>query len=130
MGSYKNYNRIFGFENRTAVLSAAHFAVDMFCAVLFFGFISGKAEAWKAMVLYNACAFAGQAPIGAITDRLRNGLAVAAAGCVILASAWFFHSLPIACTVIAGLGNGAFHAGAGYSVLMSDEKRLGDSEFL
>ena len=105
------------------MLSAAHLAVDMYCAVLFFGFISGGAEAWQAMVLYNAFAFAGQAPIGAITDRLGNGLAVAAAGCVILASAWFFHPLPIACAMIAGLGNGAFHTGAGYSVLMSDKER-------
>jgi len=100
-----------------------HLAVDMYCAVLFFGFISGGRAAWQAMVLYNACAFAGQAPIGAAADRLKNGLAVAAAGFILLAGAWFLNSAPIACAVIAGLGNGAFHAGAGYSVLMGDTER-------
>ena len=85
MVSFKSCSEIWCFKRRTAVLSAMHFAVDMYCAVLFFGFISGGASAWQAMVLYNACAFAGQAPIGARADKLKNGLAVAAAGCFLLA---------------------------------------------
>ncbi len=108
------------------MLSAVHLMVDMYCAVLFFGCISGGEKAWHAMVLYNACAFAGQAPIGALADRLGNGLAVAAAGCLLLGASWFFHTVPIAAAVIAGLGNGAFHAGAGYSVLMDDGERARD----
>lgn len=123
MASFKSSDKLFGLWSRTAVLSAVHFAVDMYCAVLFFGFISGGEKAWTAMVLYNALAFAGQAPIGAIADRLGNGLAVAAAGCMVLACAWFFRAYPIALAVIAGIGNGAFHAGAGYSVLMGDTER-------
>lgn len=123
MGSFKSFNLIKGFQSKTALLSAVHFAVDMYCAVLFFGCISGTASAWKAMVLYNACAFALQAPIGAIADRLDNGKAVAAAGCLLLAASWFFNSMPIVCAVIAGLGNGAFHAGAGLTVLKAEHER-------
>ena len=100
-----------------------HLLVDMYCAVLFFGFIAGKDAAWRAMVIYNACAFAGQAPIGALADKLANGLAVAACGCVLLAAAWLFTSNPIICAVILGLGNGAFHAGGGWSVLYNHGER-------
>ena len=123
MGSFKSYSIIKGFWHKTAVLSAVHFAVDMYCAVLYFGCVSGTANAWQAMILYNACAFAMQAPIGAIADRLDNGKAVAAAGCILLAGSWFFNSFPLACAVIAGLGNGAFHAGAGLTVLKAEHEK-------
>lgn len=123
MGSFKSCSIIKNFQHKTALLSAVHFAVDMYCAVLYFGFVSGTSAAWSAMVAYNACAFAMQAPIGAVADRLDNGKAVAAVGCVLLAGSWFFNSVPLACAVIAGLGNGAFHAGAGLTVLKAEQEK-------
>ena len=123
MGSFKSCSIIKSFQHKTAVLSIVHFAVDMYCAVLYFGFVSGTAEAWRAMILYNACAFAMQAPIGAIADRLDNGKIVAAIGCLLLAGSWFFNSIPMACAIIAGLGNGAFHAGAGLTVLKAEHEK-------
>lgn len=123
MGSFKSFEKYGILKYRTAILSAVHLLVDMYCAVIFFGFISGHNAAWRAMVLYNACAFAGQAPIGAIADRLGNGMAVAACGCILLAAAWFLTSSPILCAVVMGFGNGAFHAGGGWSVLMNHGER-------
>ena len=120
MGSFRSCSIIKSFQQKTALLSAVHFAVDMYCAVLYFGFVSGTSAAWSAMVIYNACAFAMQAPIGAIADRLDNGKTVAAIGCLLLACSWFASSIPMACAIIAGLGNGAFHAGAGLTVLKAE----------
>ncbi|MBR3038802.1 MAG: hypothetical protein IKI52_08870, partial [Clostridia bacterium] len=57
------------FIGKTALLSLAHAIVDMACAALFFSTLP-DAHLWLGMVLYNACAFLCQLPMGILADRL------------------------------------------------------------
>ena len=65
---------------KLSVLSLAHFAVDLCCAAQFFGRLGHGADWWLCMVLYNACAFALQLPLGLLADRSNRDLPFAAAG--------------------------------------------------
>ena len=115
-------NRIF--VRKTALLSLVHAAVDLACAALFFSVLQGD-DLWLGMVLYNACAFLCQLPMGVLADRLNRNMLFAAVGCVLVALAFGFRSVPILAMVIAGLGNGAFHVGGGIEVLNGSEKKAG-----
>ena len=109
-------------KTKTAILSISHLVVDMACAALFFGFVSGTRSAWYAMVFYNALAFLFQLPLGILADRLNRNLPFAAVGCAVVAAAFLFVRAPLAAAVIAGLGNGMFHVGGGIEVMNSSEK--------
>ena len=102
---------------KLTVLSAAHFCVDMCCAALFFGWLGKEADWWLSMVLYNACAFALQLPLGLLADRANRNLPFAAAGCALVAASFLLTGSPLPAAVIAGLGNGMFHVGGGLEVL-------------
>ena len=65
---------------KLTLLSVTHFCVDMACAALFFGRLRLDAGWWLWMVLYNACAFALQLPLGLLADRLNRNLPFAAVG--------------------------------------------------
>ena len=110
---------------RTAWLSVAHFGVDFACAALYFGFLSGTPNWWIVLLLYNACAFAAQMPIGLFADAWNRNLSVAAIGVLLVALAYPFASVPIAAAVLAGLGNGAFHVGAGLEVMNDSGRKAG-----
>ena len=112
------------FFRKTALLSLVHAAVDMSCAALFFSVLKGD-ELWLGMVLYNACAFLCQLPMGVIADRLNRNMLFAAVGCALVALAFGLRSVPILAMVIAGLGNGAFHVGGGIEVLNGSETKAG-----
>jgi len=73
----------------TSVYSVCHFLVDFFCAYLLFGRVYGGAAWVTGMLLYNFCAFALQMPFGLLADRLDKNRIVAAAGCALVASAYF-----------------------------------------
>lgn len=109
---------------KTAVLSAAHAAVDFCCAALFFGMERGDA-AWLCMVFYNACAFLMQLPLGLVADRLNRNLPFASAGCLLVAAACFLRFNPLLAVIVAGLGNGAFHVGGGIEVLNDSGSKAG-----
>ena len=109
-------------KTKTAILSISHLVVDMACAALFFGSVSGTRYAWYAMVFYNALAFLFQLPLGILADRLNRNLPFAAAGCAVVAAAFLFVRAPLAAALIAGLGNGMFHVGGGIEVMNSSEK--------
>lgn len=115
---------LYGTKGRTAVLSAAHALVDMSCAALLFGQLY-RGDAWLLMVLYNACAFLMQLPMGVAADRLDRNLPFAACGCILIAAAYAMTGVPVLAAMIAGLGNGAFHVGGGIEVLNSSGDKAG-----
>ena len=102
---------------KLTVLSIVHFCVDMACAVLFFGRLSRGGDGWLYMVLYNACAFALQLPLGLAADRLNRNLPFAATGCALVAAGFLLTGVPLLSAVVCGLGNGMFHVGGGLEVL-------------
>lgn len=106
-----------------AVYAAVHFLVDFGCAFLMMRLVAGHSDWQLAFLLYNFCAFALQMPAGLVADRLGRNAAVAAAGCALVASAFFLGAVPVAAAMAAGLGNCLFHVGGGVDVLnMSAEK--------
>jgi hypothetical protein len=61
-----------------AIYSCAHFIVDFACAYLMFSRISASPRWYLCVLIYNFCAFAMQAPIGVIADRLNKNSLLAA----------------------------------------------------
>ena len=112
------------FVQKTALLSVVHAAVDLSCAALFFSVLQGD-ELWLGMVLYNACAFLFQLPMGVLADKLNRNMLFAAIGCALVALAFGLRSVPILAMIVAGLGNGAFHVGGGIEVLNGSETKAG-----
>lgn len=122
MNGIAGHNRIF--VGKAALLSLAHAAVDLCCAALFFSVLKGE-KLWLGMVLYNACAFLFQLPMGVLADKLNRNMLFAAVGCALVALAFGLRSVPILAMVVAGLGNGAFHVGGGIEVLNGSETKAG-----
>ncbi|WP_167956097.1 MFS transporter [Anaerosporobacter faecicola] len=110
-------------RQQVIIYSALHFVVDFTCALLLLCCV-GKSSDWKvAFLLYNFCAFAMQMPIGVLADGKGGKTQFAALGCILVPLAYVFRREPILLGIIAGLGNGFFHVGAGVSVIaMSREK--------
>ena len=102
---------------KLAAASTAHFCVDLSCAALYFGWLGWGADWWLAMVLYNACAFGLQLPLGLLADRADRNLPFAAAGCGLVAASFFLTGSPWLAAVVCGLGNGMFHVGGGLEVM-------------
>ncbi|MCC6159251.1 MAG: hypothetical protein IT350_14470 [Deltaproteobacteria bacterium] len=66
------------------------------------------------VLFYDLIAFAGQAPLGLLIDRFRIWRATALVGIALsAASMLFLTSGPNAAMILAGVGNAAFHVGAG-----------------
>ncbi len=98
-----------------ALYGAAHFWVDLSCALLLFRTLSAQPDPALSLLLYNFCAFALQMPLGLLADRLDRNALVAAAGCVLVALAY---GVPLTLTAVtAGIGNALFHLGGGIDVL-------------
>ena len=110
---------------RLSLLSVAHFGVDFACAALYFGRLGDSADWWTILLLYNACAFAMQFPLGILADRWnRNRLFALVGVCAVFAS-FTLRSAPLLGAILAGLGNGAFHVGAGVEILNASGSRAG-----
>ena len=110
-------------KTQLAVYSLGHFWVDLSCALLMFARLESAPEWALCVLLYNFCAFALQMPIGLLADRLSRNSCVAALGCALTALGWGASRLPVLAAVIAGVGNGCFHVGAGVDVLNISEKK-------
>lgn len=108
----------------TTLLAPVHAIVDFACAALFFA-VLGERDIWYGMVLYNACAFLCQLPMGILADRLNRNLPFAAIGCVLVAAGFALKAVPLLAVIVAGLGNGAFHVGGGIEVLNGSETKAG-----
>jgi MFS transporter, FSR family, fosmidomycin resistance protein len=79
---------------------------------------------WDAYLVYNIMAFATQFTFGAFADRGRTYRGMALAGLAALAVAVAISPMtPRVAVVLAGLGNAAFHVGAGAMVLRSAPDR-------
>lgn len=111
-----------------AVLGVIHAAVDAACAmavlstVVFHRLNTG--HAFYLVVAYNILAFAGQAPAGALTDRLRRPRGATLLGLALTALATMTLTLePVTTMVLAGVGNAFFHVGAGAMVLRLNPDR-------
>ena len=111
-------------NGKTMILSASHAAVDFCCALLFFGTLK-TGDLLVGTVLYNACAFLFQLPLGVVADRLDRNLLFAAVGCALVAAGSFLSAVPVAAMIVAGLGNGAFHVGGGIEVLNGSGEKAG-----
>ena len=105
------------------VYSAGHFVVDFACAFLLCRFVFAVPDAHINVLLYNFCAFAMQAPLGIIADKINRNYLFAIAGCALIAVAYGFWYFPLAAVFCAGLGNAMFHIGGGIDILnISGEK--------
>jgi FSR family fosmidomycin resistance protein-like MFS transporter len=104
--------------------SVTHFLIDLACAFLMFGSIAGTRDGFLCILLYNFCAFAMQMPIGIIADKLNRNFLFAIIGCFLVAFAFGFVHIPIAATIIVGIGNAVFHIGGGIDVLNISREKL------
>ena len=99
-----------------------HLLVDWACILLVTGPLRQGAVThgdWLWIILvYNACAFAMQLPLGVLADRLGKSWRTAAAGAVLVAAGWLCHPVPLLACVVAGTGNALFHLGGGREVLL------------
>jgi len=111
-----------------ALIGASHFLVDFLCTALLTASVAGSAYPRSAIVLfavvYNGLAFAFQAPIGALADRLRLTRSIAAFGCVLVAAGILIPA-PIAMCIVIGVGNACFHVGGGREALKLGEGKAG-----
>lgn len=104
------------------IYTLLHFLVDLTTIFLvagtFFGAEVTFFQKCQIVVIYNLVAFAGQLPIGILSDFVNKNRLFVAVGCLLacisypaaLISPW------VAC-VFAAIGNGAFHIGAGADIL-------------
>lgn len=69
------------------------------------------------MLLYNFCAFALQMPLGLALDRVGNGKAFAAPGCLVVAASLAFRGNAPAVCLVVGIGNALFRIGGRHDVL-------------
>ena len=70
-----------GEKRLVAAYSAAHFAVDLCCAMLVLPAARAASDKAMALLIYNFCAFAMQLPIGVLADRYGGGRYFSAIGC-------------------------------------------------
>lgn len=109
-----------GEKRLVAAYSAAHFAVDLCCAMLVLPAARAASDKDMALLIYNFCAFAMQLPIGVLADRYGGGRYFSAIGCLMVALGGLLPS-PMLTAVVCGLGNAAFHIGGGADVMAVTE---------
>lgn len=109
---------------RLGIYAAAHFLVDLGCALLLLGRICPDWNPEVAILLYNLFAFAVQMPVGLLADRLGRCHLFASAGCLLVLLGWMLPPGPVA-VITAGLGNAAFHVGGGLNTLNESGRRAG-----
>ena len=116
-------------RRRLALYTACHLLVDWACILLVTGPLRQSASTrtdWLWLILlYNACAFAMQLPLGVLADRLGRSWRIAALGAVLVAAGWLCRALPLPACAVAGIGNALFHLGGGREVLLLSGARAG-----
>lgn len=104
-----------------AVYSISHGLIDACCAAIIGANIAlaGKnlSELSFSIVLYNTLAFALQAPVGLIVDKLKKPNESAVLGCVLVLIGMLFYKWYLIALIISGLGNALFHVGGGVTIL-------------
>ena len=107
------------------IYSLAHFCVDFGCAYFIYSRFLNPWQWTLCLVLYNFCAFAMQAPLGLLCDKVNKNAVMAAAGCVIVALSAFLSKYAVLACITAGIGNAFFHLGGGIDTLNDCGKRCG-----
>lgn len=107
------------------IYSIAHFCVDFGCAYFIYSRFLNPWQWTLCLVLYNFCAFAMQAPLGLLGDKLNRNALYAAAGCVIVALSAFLAKYAVLACITAGLGNALFHLGGGIDTLNESGEKCG-----
>ncbi len=104
-------------RSRLFTHAAAHFAVDFSC--FFALWLSAlRTEAAPLMILlYNTLAFALQAPLGALCDRLDDARPLTVLGCGLVAWGVLVCAFPLPSVLLLGLGNALFHVGGAVTSL-------------
>ena len=102
-----------------------HLLVDAVSISFYFTLLRQGAfvEPFAAFFLYNFFAFAAQAPLGYWADRLGRPVAVAACGCLLVATGACLSNTPLLGLLILGLGNALFHVGGGIVTLSLAQNR-------
>jgi len=108
---------------RITLYSFTHLVVDAACAFLLLGILELKGHVVLSLILYNASAFALQAPIGFIIDKVLSPKLAALIGLVFVAVSYLFWNHIFAALIIAGVGNALFHVGGGSMVLSLKSKK-------
>lgn len=114
----------------TVVYTILHFLVDFTTVFLIsnilLGTTVGMVNRGSVIITYNLIAFAGQLPIGIISDVVKKNRFVVGIGCTLACIAYpmAFVSPWTAC-IFAALGNGAFHIGAGSDILEMSMPKAG-----
>ncbi len=114
-----------GKHRTVAVFAAGHFLVDLACAFAMLRWVRPSGSWTEAVLLYDFFAFAGQMPLGLMSDRFGNGRGFAGAGCLLVSAAYLLPGAPMALAVISGLGNALYHIGGGRDVLALSEGKAG-----
>lgn len=109
---------------RLGIYGAAHFLVDLGCALLILGRVCPAVDPAAVILLYNLFAFAVQMPLGLLADRVGRSHLFASVGCLLVLLGWL---LPpgLWAAIAAGLGNAAFHVGGGLNILNESGRRAG-----
>lgn len=107
------------------IYSVAHFCVDFGCAFFIYSRFLNPWQWTLCLVLYNFCAFAMQAPLGLLADKLNRNAVLAAAGCVIVALSAFLAKYAVLACIVAGIGNALFHLGGGIDTLNESGEKCG-----
>lgn len=100
-----------------SICAATHFVVDASCAFLFLNSVAFNDNIILCMLLYNALAFAFQAPFGYLIDRGVNPQLAALMGVLILILSFCFLPSTYVLLTAIGVGNALFHVGTGSLVL-------------
>lgn len=114
------------------VYTILHFFVDFTTIFLICGILLGPSvgvvNRGLVIVTYNIVAFAGQLPLGIIADYINKNRQMTAFGCILACISYplAFYFPWVAC-VVASVGNGAFHIGAGADVLKFTMPKAGMS---
>ena len=107
------------------IYAFTHFLVDFSCAYFIYSRFLNPSQWVLCLVLYNFCAFAMQAPLGLLCDRLNKNAVMAAVGCFIVALSAVFSRVSAAACVLAGIGNAFFHLGGGIDILNESTEKSG-----
>jgi len=116
-------NRIFRISTFITFYSLTHLATDAACAFLLLGVLELQDHIILSLILYNAAAFALQAPFGFIIDRALNPKLAAIVGLVFVTVSFLFWNNIFTALILAGTGNALFHVGAGSLVLSLKNKK-------
>lgn len=120
-----NYKR-----EMTVVYTIMHFLVDFTTIFLISNILLGPTVGMVnhgfVIITYNLIAFAGQLPIGMISDVINKNQLIAGIGCGLACISYPIVFLsPWSACVLAALGNGMFHIGAGSDILNMSMPKAG-----